>query len=62
MIINSDIDPLAETLDQKLADITAKTSNLTKLLRQTEHVFIAVNTHSAELNTKLANFNKNKFL
>ena len=62
MIINSDIDPLAETLDQKLADITAKTSNLTKLLRETENVFTTVTTHWDEMKTKLASFNKNKSL
>ena len=62
MIINSDIDPLAETLDRKLADITAKTSNLTKLLRETEDVFIAVTTHWDEMKTKLASLNKNKSL
>jgi hypothetical protein len=62
MIKNPKIDGLAETLDQNLADITAKTNQLTKLLRRTEKVFTAVNAQWSELTTKLVSFNKNKYL
>jgi hypothetical protein len=61
MIKNPKTDRLAETLDQKLADIAAKTTQLTKLLRQTEKVFTAVNTQWSELTTKLVSLNKNKY-
>lgn len=61
MIKNPKTDRLAETLDQKLADIAAKTTQLTKSLRQTEKVFTAVNTQWSELKTKLVSLNKNKY-
>jgi hypothetical protein len=62
MISELSRDQLEESLDQKLASITTKTNDLTKLLRQTEYVFTAVNEHWSELKTKLVSFNKNKIL